>query len=115
MTTLLLCVAVLLPAVPGVRAVSRAFTRKDRRWAKLGIRWALVTAMVAFLILVVNYVRIFGDVAGADPSQKTRLLAAGLDVVQPAVRLGLGSACVLGFLGGVARGLAPDAKDRDRG
>jgi hypothetical protein len=115
MTSFLLALLVLLPALPGTTAVGRAFTRKDRRWAKLGIRWAAVTAMTAGVILAMTYVRLFGAVAAADPSEKPRLLAAGLAVVQPAVRLGAGLACVLGLLGGVARGLAPEDEQRPPG
>jgi hypothetical protein len=66
------------------------------------------------VILVVTYVRLFGAVAAADPSQKTRLLSEGLDAVLPAVRTGAVLACALGFLGGVARSLAPEPDDRYR-
>ncbi len=114
MTALLLLPLVVAPVVPGAIALGRAFRRKERRWAKLAIRWAVVTAMMAALILVVTYLRLFAAVAAADPSQKTRLLSEGLDAVLPAVRTGAVLACALGFLGGVARGVAPAPTDSDR-
>ncbi|HLK89936.1 MAG TPA: hypothetical protein VKZ18_08580 [Polyangia bacterium] len=112
MTALLLLPLVVAPVVPGTIALARAFRRKDRRWARLAIRWAVVTAMVAGLLWVVTCVRVFSAVAAVDPSQKTRFLSEGLAVVLPAVRAGAVLACALGLLGGVARGLAPAASDR---
>ncbi len=112
--TLLLAMLVLLPAAPGMRAVARALSHKDRGEARRAIRWAAVTALIAIAIVVVTYIRLFGAVAAADPSLKAGILAAGLRPVQPVVRMGVGLAAVIGFLGGVARGLAPQSNDERR-
>jgi hypothetical protein len=113
MSTLVLCLVVLLPAVPGTLAVARAFRRKDRRLAKLGIRWAFVTALTAFVIVAVSYLRVAAASDG-DFIHTRQRLEASLDVTQTAVRLGMGLAGVIGFLGGVARGLAPEPNERER-